>query len=133
MANYQISSETLAACKEFSVDIFSDLYKEANGFRPRFPLGDYTAEQLDDLWVRTCKDAERRADEDETREYESEIEFDAKLNGLIEFGAKDRKTAFRWILQSYDKAQLDFYGMECVIFDYGLPYSMKPELERLAR
>lgn len=132
---HDLTEAQIAGCKQFDAQIWSDLHKDAYGSRPRFSLEGYTAEQLDALWVRTCKALEDTMDYESTMEIEAEIEFDRKLDSLVKLGAVNRNQAFRWLLdaEGMDLEEERAYQFGGVCYHFGLPFGMADELKELAR
>lgn len=93
---------------KFDPEIFSDLYKDAYGFRPRFRYSDYTSEELDAMWDNTVKACEQAA-EDERRFFEdSKKSFEKAIVNVILNGADTRAKAIRWLWEGYDPYMEDF-------------------------
>lgn len=132
---HDLTEAQIADCQKFDAQIWSDLYKDAHGHRPRFSLGHMTAAELDALWDRTCDALSAELDAESTREVEAELAFDARLNSLIALGAVDRNQAFRWLMdaEGVDRRDVEVYGWESACFTLGLPFRMKDELAALAR
>lgn len=95
-----INPDALAACREFDPQIFSDLYKDAYGFRPRMDLRDHTAKELDALWRSTAEAQGRAMREEKARESRAVAAFDALVDETIALGAGDYPTAVRWLLDA---------------------------------
>lgn len=115
----------------FDEQVLSDLHKDAYGFRPRSEwfwnnwnsadndgkqaIWDDLLEALDHT-LRMEKEAEERAIE----------EFEHRVAETIRYGAGDRATAIRWIVDSLNLSECDkWYGSEYICYTLGLPYSMK--------
>lgn len=132
------TTETLAACTEFDMQIWSDLYRDAHGFRPRFDLSNYSAAELDALWLSTYAALEDSMEQDERNELEAELEFDSALQRLMGLGAGSLRQAFRWLLdaEGVDLRNLSAgevkYELEGFCWSFGLPFRMVPELQDLA-
>ena len=94
-------------------DLFSDLFKDVNGFRPRGALMDEwnerTPRQKQELWNALNDELEENIKQDKIREQERVEEFEARIQNVIELGAGNRKTALRWI-----SSQETFYHGQCV-------------------
>ena len=94
-------------------DLFSDLFKDVNGFRPRGALMDEwnerTPRQKQELWNALNDELEENIKQDKIREQERVEEFEARIQDVIELGAGNRKTALRWI-----SSQETFYHGQCV-------------------
>lgn len=98
---------------------FWDMYKDAHGFRPR---------HIDTSgWTETQFEAEFRqlgmtiADNDRERKESEEqaiYKFEARVQSIMEMGAKDRGMAMRWIHEAEGSNGDDEY----LCFVVGLPY-----------
>ena len=96
-----------------------DLYKDVHGFRPRHVDYDSLTEaqlekMLADLEVELVAEEARiaRLQADAIREFEQ------RLAAVIATGAKDRKTALRWIMDGSDaRGDWDYF-----CYDNHLPY-----------
>ena len=83
---------------DFDDSIFSDLHKDAYGFRPRgHEYFDAAPERKQEIWVRVCEDLEASQEEESRREQEAVAEFKAQITRVIEAGAGNRITALRWM------------------------------------
>jgi hypothetical protein len=99
---------------------YSDVHKEAYGFRPRNPhhrqtwtVADYHAE-LECLY-RIC---EANAKQREADEEIAIRDFEARVAKLIGMGAKDRETAIKWLADAEGTGEDREYLCYCL----GLPY-----------
>lgn len=98
--------------RESMIQIYSDFHKDAYGFRPRginyheFSLAELKADFQ--RFESICKENRRAQEEAEKRASE---EFEARVESVINMGAGDRKTALRWILDSYDEDDF-WYGVD---------------------
>ena len=96
-----------------------DMYKDAHGFRPRgINTDSWTKEQFDRELeqledVIAADEALRKADE-----AEAITKFEARVQDLIQTGAKDRAAALRWIHEA-EGAEGD---TDYMCFILGLPY-----------
>ena len=93
----------------------SDLYKDVHGFRPRgYNFDEWSFQEL----TKFVNDLSDQADQE--REYEekqaqiAEVEFNKRIQEIIDLGAGDRETALRWMLQGDmgDDKELDLYAVE---------------------
>jgi hypothetical protein len=114
----------------FDKDLFSDLHKDAYGFRPRnhsfYILCETDPEEAQVIWDMTLKDLEEECKRIEQREKEAIEEFNQWIQELISLGAGDRETAIRWIISTYDGYDTPGY----ICYDLGLPYSYEKEFEK---
>lgn len=127
------SNEVLAQCFEFSAQAYSDLYKEINGFRPRgHDLSDYTAVELDALWISMCEELSEVMDREYEQQQRAIQDFEARLKKMMADFSISKGTAFRWMLQADDLEiviERDDFGYAC--YEYGLPYSYENELKKI--
>ena len=104
------------------IQIYSDFYKSAYGFRPRgINYHEFTLEELEadfEVFDRVC--AENRREEEEMRS-RAIAEFEARVQSIIDMGANDRKTALRWIVESYEEHDL-WYGAEGIVWNLGIGF-----------
>jgi N-formylglutamate amidohydrolase len=86
----------------YDTDLFSDLHKDANGFRPNGGHEFYraTPERKQEIWdfyqAMVAEEIERTRREEEA----SADAFEAQITNMISLGAGDRKTAIRWLVMS---------------------------------
>ena len=109
---------------------YSDLHKDAYGFRPRNDGWDQlTPVGKQVKWESLCEALDRRIAEDEAAEAAAVQRFEAHVSEVISLGngAVGRATAIRWIVEGLDirPSDLAFYGGEIVCFEMGLPYEMQ--------
>ena len=85
---------------DFDDSIFSDLHKDAYGFRPRgHEYFEAAPERKQEIWVQTIEALEASQEEESRREQEAVAEFEAQITRVIKAGAGDRITALRWMIQ----------------------------------
>lgn len=106
----------------FSDELYSDLHKDALGFRPG--EGGYARwasmsdDQKQDHWDYLIRTMELEQEREAMMEKEAIVEFEKHVTGLIANGAKDRQTALRWIMD----ASICDGDWEFLCFEHGLPY-----------
>ena len=84
---------------------FSDMYKDAHGFRPRgVDTSNWTLEDFGREFDRLEQIINREEQDRILRENQAIIHFERRLQELGKLGAVDRADAIRWCLMS-DKAQ----------------------------
>lgn len=108
----------------FSYDLFSDVYKDAHGFRPRnhrFYDADTTDAERQRIWDYTLAEVERAIEEDRRLERLAIERFEKRIADLISIGAGDRETAVRWIRDTYTDGDYE-ERVSFIEFDLGLPY-----------
>ena len=120
----------------FDENIYSDLYKEVYGSRPRgdiFYTSDDAGKQA--IWDNLIQEHEEKMAEDKIAEDANIKNFEDWCARLIELGATDRRTAIRWIVQSYAPNEMDLaYGASWVQFKLGVPFSyLKNELDQVMK
>jgi hypothetical protein len=93
------------------IQIYSDFHKDAYGFRPRYDYHVYTLAQLEADFDRFEEICEWNEKEEEQANERASVAFEKRVQSVIDMGAGDRKTALRWILDSYDGGDM-MYGME---------------------
>jgi len=113
-------------------NIYSDLHKEAYGFRP----GSYgmeawslsTPDEKQEKWDRVCVDLEKAFGEEQKREKEAIASFETSVKDNMDRGATDRKSVVRWILQSWNLEEpTDEYSAGYACWSLGLPSSYSHE------
>lgn len=101
---------------------FSDFYKEVHGFRPRWMTDEqWDSEEwleaaIEDLVEESKQEAEREAEWRAT----NVVRFEQRVQEMIEYGAKDRATALRWIIDGEN-------DIDYVEYTNGLPYGYLKE------
>jgi hypothetical protein len=110
--------------RESMIQIYSDFHKDAYGFRPRGV--NYDAMTLADLkadfasFEALCDQNER--EEERANEY-ARVEFEKRVQSVIDMGAGDRETALRWIVESFEE-DVFYYGVEgFVTYELHLGYN----------
>ncbi len=117
----------------YDTQIFSDLHKDAFGFRPNREHRFYRTEDPDTKqrewdWLLTC--LRQRQRDEELREQRAIAEFESHVAENIVLGAGDRATAIRWAVQALEPTEADrAYGGQYLCYDFGLPNSYAAELQ----
>jgi hypothetical protein len=96
----------------FSTEIFSDLHKDAYGFRPRnhrFYDEATTDAERQRIWDNLCQVVEDNIAAEKEHEARALRDFESQINLRIALGAGDRATALRWMTQDEK-----FYNEQCV-------------------
>ena len=96
----------------FSTEIFSDLHKDAYGFRPRdhrFYDEETTDAERQEIWDYMCQVIEDNIAAEKEHEARALRDFESQINLRIALGAGDRATALRWMIQDEK-----FYNEQCV-------------------
>jgi len=86
----------------YDENIFSDMHKDAYGFRPRgHEFYDATPERKQEIWDMVADDVQFEI-EREAREKVVALEsFNALLEKFMTYGAADRTTALRWMTETH--------------------------------
>ena len=110
----------------YDENIFSDLYKEVHGFRPRdHYFWKANDEQKQEIWDSLLAEHERVLSDEMIRQNQAVLDFERQVNLCISHGAKDRTEAVAWVIDSLKSTAVDLmYGAERVCYEFGLPYSM---------
>jgi len=98
---------------------YSDLYKEAYGFRPRFDISHFTSDDFEKEFAKleaTCKQVHA---EEEAAEKRAANHFEKMVTETIKMGANDRATAIRWFMSGEGLAKGETEYFEYL---YHLPY-----------
>lgn len=110
---------------DFDDTIFSDLHKDAYGFRPRgHEYYEALPARKQEIWVKVCKDLEAAQAEEARMEEEAVAEFKAQITKVIEAGAGNRITALRWMTSTetfYHSQDVEHwvYKQGILFTDYG--------------
>ena len=99
--------------------IYSDMHKDAYGFRPRFDYNTWTLEKFNaefKLMGRIIEDDNKVKQENQAQ---AAHDFEMRVLSLLQTGAKDRAMAVRWI----HEAEGSNGDNEYLCFLLGLPYS----------
>ena len=83
----------------YDEELFSDLHKDAYGFRPRIHnFYKSTPEEKQKIWDATILDMNAAQEAEEARAADCVKDFKAEVDMVINtFGAEDRATALKWI------------------------------------
>ena len=107
----------------YDKELFSDLHKDAYGFRPRIHEFFTSApEEMQVIWDATVSDLKDVMEAEEARDATKLEEFKAEVDMVINtFGAGDRATALRWITDcdTFDNRQ----DVEGWVFDRGILFT----------
>lgn len=107
----------------FSDELYSDLHKDARGFRPGDSGYNYwsslTPSEKQVQWNALVRELNKRNDDEQAEQKLAIQRFENQVQHWIEFGANDRETAIRWIKQAEDaENEEDDY----LCYRLGLPY-----------
>lgn len=116
----------------FDENIFSDLYKDTYGFRPRnhqFYDDDTTLDEKQEIWNRLLSEHRDEMDRMEELEVSNEAKFERTIQEVIEAGAGDRVTAIRWLIDAEcDRYDL-MYGFSYIQYNFGISYKYEKEIQ----
>jgi hypothetical protein len=119
----EIKEKTMYSYDE---NLFSDLYKDAHGYRPRgHYFYDATPDEKEVIWNDTLNDLKVTIEDCKAAEVAATETFEKNIAD-IGVMAGNRKTAIRWFVESLELSDGDkMYGGEYVCYSLGLPYKMK--------
>ena len=111
----------------YDEEIFSDLHKDAYGFRPRIHnFYESTPEEKQKIWDATILDMNAAQEAEEARAADCVKDFKAEVDMVINtFGAEDRATALKWITDGdrffYSRQDVEgwVYNRGILFTDYG--------------
>jgi len=97
---------------------YSDFYKEAFGFRPRWDYSAMTLADFDREFEYLAQECKRNAELRAEAEAEAAVRLEQRILNLLECGAKSRAMALRWIADAEEADGVDYL---CFILgvDYG--------------
>lgn len=85
----------------YDEDIFSDLHKDAYGFRPRdHEFYDATPDRKQEIWDYFCGIVEENIAAERENQERAVRDFEQEVQNTIGLGASDRATALRWMTQN---------------------------------
>jgi hypothetical protein len=102
-------------------NIFSDHYKDANGFRPRFDRSDWTLEDYNSYAEGLDATIDRNNEYEAKARAEATSVFMSTVETCKKHGAKDDADAIRWMLTAEDIT--NGYDFDYWIWDNGLAYT----------
>jgi hypothetical protein len=76
---------------------YSDMHKDAYGFRPRFDYSGWTMEQFNAEFEQMGKIIEDDNKVKQENQAQAAHDFEMRVLSLLQTGAKDRAMALRWI------------------------------------
>lgn len=117
----------------FDYDIFSDIYKEAYGFRPRghrFYAESTTDEERQAIWDSVMEDQQSAYESECKREREAMAEFEKAIKDIQNIVNCGREQAIFHYVESLQLDSVDLrYGGDRVCYEVGLPFSMAEVFE----
>jgi len=110
----------------YDEDIFSDLYKEAFGFRPRgHEFYEVEPARKQEIWDWLLRAHDREMEEYRRQQERAVKDFEFAVLKAREAGAKDRETAIRWLVNEVpDYMQDETWNQKLSYAEYqfNLPY-----------
>lgn len=104
-------------------DIFSDIFKDIHGFRPRTHEFWYASSaRKQEIWDSLLIEHDEYYKAEVIRETEAVEAFENRVVETIQMGASDRESAIRWILQAEELDSLDDPSYICYLLR--IPYEM---------
>ena len=120
-----------------TISYISDVYKDVNGIRPRnYNWEAFSDKELDEFLADLNEQADDLYWEMRTEQAKSELKFMKLIKDTIAFGAGDRETALRWIIQGYDDGHIDGWTVDGILITNNIDYTkygfkIKAELEKI--
>jgi hypothetical protein len=112
------SWEEMSTVEQYACQ-FWDMYKDAYGVRPRgIDTTLWTEEQFEAEFVSLAKTIDENYTEQLAREEVAKHDFEMRMLGLLQTGAKDREMAMRWVHEAEGSNGDDEY----LCYLLGLPY-----------
>ena len=111
----------------YEENIFSDLYKDVNGFRPRqHEFYDAKPARKQVIWDNMLTELGEVMEAEQNKRDEKVVEFEALIVRTIESGAVDRIQAIEWLRHAEDDDYMK-YDDGYFEYTYGLPYGYLKE------
>jgi len=112
------SWEEMSVLEQYACQYW-DMYKDAYGSRPRgIDTTAWTEEQFEAEFVSLAKTIDENYTEQLAREEVAKHDFEMRMLGLLQTGAKDREMAMRWVHEAEGSNGDDEY----LCYLLGLPY-----------
>lgn len=125
-----LSASLAGESRQNLLAIYSDMHKDAYGFRPRHLFTEMSTEELISDMEYFGKLIDVSNAEEAAAEAMAIEALEARLASYMEMGAPDRATAMRWEIDSELGALKDDETHDVGFYCYcmGLPYSMEPTI-----
>ena len=122
----------------YDEQILSDLHKDARGYRPRDMFwstwSDADSNVKQAIWDDLLVELDSSINEERMRHEMNTHSFEIQIAENMNLGARDRKTAIKWIVQSLNPSEIHLmYGGSWVCFELDLPYSMADQFEGVCK
>lgn len=103
--------------------IYSDMYKDVHGFRPRhIAIGELSDQELKEDIEGFSEEIKIQIAEQEAYEAKCIAKFEELVANTIEIGAGDRATALRWIYEPFD-FEPHSYDIEHFVWKLGFSHT----------
>jgi hypothetical protein len=108
----------------------SDFFKDAYGFRPRSHYKEWwTQHELDAEYHHLSEVCRENRIREEAAEAQALIDFNKLIDETISFGASDRETAIRWLVDG-ENLTLTEYDLEYFFWGHGLSYELQKSMAK---
>jgi hypothetical protein len=97
---------------------YSDMFKDAYGFRPTNDVSDWTEADFEAEFQRLGARIGEQEDQREQQEAQAIKDFEERIYGLRELGARNRAMAIRWLDEAFETNG----DMEFLEYNLGLPF-----------
>lgn len=121
----------MSIIEKFTYDenIFSDLYKEVYGSRPRdHEFYSASAERKQEIWDWLCEAHDYAMEEDRKREAAALVDFEDQVAVHMDHGAPTREDAILWMYDQWCD-ETGMMGLDFFFYHCDLPWSFATELE----
>jgi len=122
----------------YDENLFSDLHKDAFGFRPRehawTEWNEASPAQKQVIWDDLLDALQRTMDWERQQEEHAIADYRKSVQDMLALGAEDEYQARKWLVQGLSPDATDLlYGGEWVCYELRLPFSMKGLFEQICR
>jgi hypothetical protein len=108
----------------FSETDLSDFSKDAYGFRCRTYKEWWSKDELEAEYKRLSAICEDNYLADTKRESEALVQFEILIKRTINYGAADRETAIKWLVQG-EGLEFNEYDLQYFFWGHGLSYEIQ--------
>ena len=127
-----LSAQLAGESRQNLLAIYSDMHKDAYGFRPHHLFTEMSTEEIISDMVYFGKLIDAEMAQEAIAEKAAIDALEARLASYMEMGAPNRATAMRWELESsgdlVSTAAGDVHDIGYYCYCMGLPYSMEPTI-----
>jgi urocanate hydratase len=110
----------------------SDFHKDAFGFRPRGIYQEWwTEDELEAEYQYLSNVCEENRIMEEAKHHQALLDFNKLIEETISYGASDRKTAIRWLLQGEEIDVNWSQDVEHFFWNHGLSWEKINEFKKL--